>query len=136
MTAVRSVSRLTQDSGKPDKTSARPAKSGDRAKASDGTSFQARLLDGPDDPFFQAAEANGRNVFLSRVFLEAVEKHLLGGSERLALVGVTDSAGNPVALFPFVKRKRFGVPYLEGVDFGLADYFAPACLRDISTFAR
>jgi len=129
MTQVRSVGRLTQDSGKPDKQSARLATSGDRAKISDGTSFQARLLDGPDDPFFLAAEANGRNVFLSRVFLAAVEKHLLSGSEKLALVCVTDDAGNPVALFPFVKRKRFGVPFLEGVDFGLADYFAPACLR-------
>jgi CelD/BcsL family acetyltransferase involved in cellulose biosynthesis len=132
MTAVRSVSRLTQDSGKPDKPSARPEKSRDRANTSHGTSFQARLLDGPDDPFFLAAEANGRNVFLSRVFLAAVEKHLLGGSENLALVGVTDDAGDPVALFPFVKRKKFGVLYLEGVDFGLTDYFAPACLRDLA----
>jgi len=130
MTAVRSVSRLTQDSGKPDRTSARPARSGDRAKVGAGTEFEAWLLDGPGDPFFQAVEATGRNVFLSRAFLEAVEKHLLTGSERLALVGVRDGAGNPVAIFPFVKRKRFGVPYLEGIDFGLADYFAPVCLRE------
>lgn len=132
MTAVRSVSRLTQNSGKSDETSTRLPNSGGRAEATGPTSFQARLIDGPDDPFLQLADANGRNVFLSRIFLQAVEKHLLSGSEQLALVGVTDDAGNPVALFPFVKRDRFGVPYLEGVDFGLTDYFAPACLRDVA----
>lgn len=132
MTAVRSVSRLTQNSGKSDETSTRLPKSGGRAQATGPTSFQARLIDGPDDPFLQLADAAGRNIFLSRIFLQAVEKHLLRGSEQLALVGVTDDAGNPVALFPFVKRDRFGVPYLEGVDFGLTDYFAPACLRDVA----
>lgn len=129
---MRSVSRLPQDSGKPNQTSARPAKSSARTEVTGVANFEARLLDGPDDPFLMVAEATGRNVFLSRVFLAAAERHLLAASERLALVGVTDGAGQPVAVFPFVKRKGFGVPYLEGMDFGLADYFAPALLRDIA----
>jgi len=131
MTAVRSVSRMTNNSDKPNGAAARQQRPGRRAQASARTSFHACLLEGLNDPFVQLADAYGRNLFLSRIFLQAVETHLLADTERLALVGVTDDAGNPVALFPFVKRKRFGVPYLEGVDFGFTDYFAPACLRDV-----
>lgn len=91
--------------------------------------FSARLLAGVDDPFLDAGVA-GDNVFLSRSFITAMERHMLKGDDRLALVGVTDRAGLPVAVFPFVKRRSFGVAVLEALDYGLTDYFAPALLRD------
>ena len=55
---------------------------------------------------------------------------MLAGSDRLALVGVAGATGDPVAVFPFVERRKFGVPILEAVDFDIVDYFAPAYLGD------
>jgi CelD/BcsL family acetyltransferase involved in cellulose biosynthesis len=93
-------------------------------------SFSARLIEGLDDPFLQAAEGTNANVFQSGEFLAAIHRHMLAGSEKLALVGVADGAGNPVAVFPFVKRRKLGVPIIEAVDFGIVDYFAPSWFRD------
>jgi CelD/BcsL family acetyltransferase involved in cellulose biosynthesis len=89
--------------------------------------FTARLLEGPQDPLFAAA-GSGRNVFISRAFLAGIERHILGPGERLMPIGVFDGAGQPVALFPFVRRRHLGLPIIEAVDFGIVDYFAPACL--------
>ncbi len=89
--------------------------------------FTARLLEGPQDPLFAAAGSE-KNVFISRTFLAGIEKHILGPGERLMPVGVFDGAGQPVAIFPFVRRKHLGLSIIEAVDFGITDYFAPACL--------
>jgi CelD/BcsL family acetyltransferase involved in cellulose biosynthesis len=91
--------------------------------------FSARLLDGLSGLLaFGAGEAS-RNAFQSEHFLSAIERHMLSDSERLALVGVVDETGNPVAVFAFLRRRKFGVPILEAVDFGITDYFAPAYFR-------
>ena len=95
-----------------------------------GGTFTARVLDGTDDPFLSAVKADN-NVFQSRAFVAGIEQHMLAPSDRLALVGVTDQTGVPVAIFPFVKRRRFGVPMLEALDYGLTDYFAPVLLDDV-----
>lgn len=97
--------------------------------------FSARLL-GTHDPLFARLLAAGRNVFQSDALLAAIERHVVSGPDRLALVGVTDSAGNPLAMFPFVRRKRFGIPVIEAADFGIIDFFAPAYFRDAPLSAR
>jgi CelD/BcsL family acetyltransferase involved in cellulose biosynthesis len=88
------------------------------------------MLSGMSDPFLEVAESTGANIFQSRAFLEQFERHMLKGSQQLVLVGVTDAAGKPVAVFPFVRLKKFGVTRLEAVDFDVTDYFAPAYFRD------
>jgi CelD/BcsL family acetyltransferase involved in cellulose biosynthesis len=88
--------------------------------------FAAHLLTGVTDPFFARVEVTNRNVFLGSRFLDAVEQHLLNAPDRLALVSVVDRTGKPVALFPFIRRRKFGVVVLEGLDLGITDYFAPA----------
>ncbi|MEP9385984.1 GNAT family N-acetyltransferase [Mesorhizobium sp. KR9-304] len=97
--------------------------------------FSARVLSGMSDPFLEVAEAAGANVFQSRPFLEQFERHMLAGSRKLVLVGVTDAAGKPIAVFPFVRLKKFGVTRLEAVDFDVTDYFAPAYFRDAALSA-
>lgn len=92
-------------------------------------SFSARVLDGLNDGFLERIASSSSNVFQSDALLRAIENHVLAGSQRLVLVGVTDSAGNAVALFPFVRRRKFGIAILEAVDFGLVDYFAPTYFR-------
>ncbi|MBX3584140.1 MAG: GNAT family N-acetyltransferase [Rhizobiaceae bacterium] len=92
-------------------------------------SFSARVLKGVRDPFFRQAERSNSNVFLSARFVAAVEHHLLENNGALALVGVADETDAPVALFPFVKRRKFGMQVVEGLDFDITDYFAPALLR-------
>lgn len=92
--------------------------------------FVARLLDGPQDAVFNAAAEGGRNIFLSKAFLSGIEKHIAAPGEPLKLVGVFDGIGKPLAVFPFVRRKRFGVSIIEAVDFGVTDYFAPAYLGE------
>lgn len=92
--------------------------------------FSARVLSDTRDPFLDVAGAAGANAFQSRAFLEQFERQMLAGSGKLVLVGVTDATGDPVAIFPFVRLKKFGIPMLEAVDFGIADYFAPAYFRD------
>src|SRR5699024_10621006 len=87
----------------------------------------AHLLDSLDDPFVARFSSSCPNVFISLPFLKAVETRLLNSGERFVMVGVTDAAGQPFALFPFVRRKRLGAVVIEGLDFGIADYFAP-CL--------
>jgi CelD/BcsL family acetyltransferase involved in cellulose biosynthesis len=98
--------------------------------------FSARMLSGVSDPFLDVAEATGANVFQSRAFLEQFERHMLKGAQELVLVGVTDAAGKPVAVFPFVRLKKFGVTRLEAVDFDVTDYFAPAYFRDTALSAE
>jgi CelD/BcsL family acetyltransferase involved in cellulose biosynthesis len=131
MMTVPGVGRITNDGGSPAKTgkgasSARPAAPGNTAR---GAAYSARLLDGFHDPLFEKAAIEGNNVFHGAPFLEALARHILSGSDRLILVGVTDSAGNPLAMFPFVKRRKFGVAALEAVDFGVVDFFAPILFR-------
>lgn len=92
--------------------------------------FSARILDGQNDPLLTEACRSAWNVFQSEAFLTAIERHIATGSQRLVLVGVTDRAGDPVAVFPFVKRKRYGIPVLEALDFGITDLFAPTYMRD------
>ena len=92
--------------------------------------FSARLLDGLDDPRLAAASDETRNVFQSKAFLAAIGRHIVDEGSRLVLVEATDSAGQLVAVFPFVKRRRLGIPVIEGLDFGVTDFFAPTCLRD------
>jgi CelD/BcsL family acetyltransferase involved in cellulose biosynthesis len=96
---------------------------------SGGETWSARLLAGIQDPFLDAVTSDD-NIFQCKSFMAAVERHMLAPSERLVLVGVTDQGGEPAAVFPFVRRRHLGVPVLEGLDFGIADYFAPAWLRD------
>jgi CelD/BcsL family acetyltransferase involved in cellulose biosynthesis len=68
---------------------------------------------------------------MSRPFLKAVEANLLHGDERLVLVGATSPHGLPAAVFPFVRRRRLGATVIEGLDFGIADYFAPCLAPDV-----
>jgi len=98
-------------------------------QSADVEQFAALVLTGTSDPFFTRAETTNRNVFLGSRFVEAIEQLVLEGTDRLALVGVVDQAGKPVALFPFVRRRKFGVGILEGLDLGITDYFAPAYFR-------
>lgn len=98
-------------------------------------SFSARILSGIDDPFLEVVEAAGANVFQSRPFLEQFERCMLTDSQRLVLVGVTDAAGEPVAVLPFVRLRKFGISRLEGMDFDVTDYFAPAFFRDTALSA-
>ncbi len=99
-------------------------------------SFSARVLDGLDDGFLAKTFSNASNVFQSDALLREIKEHVLTGSQRFVLVGVTDSAGNAVALFPFVWRRKFGIAILEAVDFGLVDYFAPSYFRDAPLTAQ
>lgn len=94
-----------------------------------GEEFSARILDGQNDSLLTEAYRSAWNVFQSEAFLAAIERHMVTGSDRLVLVGVTDRAGDPVAVFPFVKRKRYGITVLEALDFGITDMFAPTYLR-------
>ena len=84
----------------------------------------------------RGSPTDASNVFQSDALLRGIETHILTGSQQLVLVGVTDAAGNPVALFPFVRRRKFGIAILEAVDFGLVDYFAPAYFRDAPLTAQ
>lgn len=92
--------------------------------------FSARLIEDFDDPLLAALDRASANVFQNKEFLAQIRRHMLAGGEQLALVGVADGDGNPVAVFPFVKRRKFGVAVLEAVDFGIVDYFAPSCFGD------
>jgi len=96
----------------------------------ESSKLRAVLLDGLGDPFFARYQTHCPNVFASRPFLETVERNLLQPGERLVLVGVVDTLGLPVAFFPFVRRRRLGVWVIEGLDFGLADYFVPCLTSD------
>lgn len=93
-------------------------------------SFSARLLEGLDDPMLRATEGTSENVFQNSEFLAGIRRHMLSGSEQLLLVGVADATGDPVAVFPFVKRRKLGISFIEAVDFGIVDYFAPSYFRD------
>lgn len=93
--------------------------------------FRTVLLDGPDDPFFARFSTDCANVFMSRGFLKSVADNLLRPEDALVLVGVTDASDAPVALFPFVRRRRLGATVVEGLDFGVADYFAPCLGRGL-----
>jgi CelD/BcsL family acetyltransferase involved in cellulose biosynthesis len=90
--------------------------------------FTARRLD-MDDPFL-AEFAAPANVFQSRRHIETAIR-TMGTAEGVepVLVGVRDDAGKAVALFPFVLRRQRGVRVIEGLDFDLTDYFAPALTR-------
>lgn len=91
--------------------------------------FSARILDGQNDPLLTEANRSTWNVFQSEAFLAAVQRHIVTGADRLVLVGVTDRVGDPVAVFPFVKRKRYGIAVLEALDYGITDMFAPTFFR-------
>lgn len=105
-------------------------------RIADGNGLRAVLLDGLDDPFLARFQTNCPNVFISRAFLESVQANLLQGQDRLVLVGIVDTFGLPVAFFPFALRKRLGASVIEGIDFGLADYFAPCLTSDREIDAR
>ena len=98
--------------------------------------FSARVLSGTGDPFLDVAGTAGANVFQSGAFLKQFERHMLAGSRKLVLVGVIDAFGDPVAIFPFVRLTKFGIPTLEAVDFGIVDYFAPSYFRDVPLSAK
>src|SRR5690606_24852787 len=89
-------------------------------------------LDGIDDPFMARFSTPCPNVFLSRRFLSAVEAQILHPDERLVLIGVTDDLAMPFALFAFVQRHRLGAKVIEGLDFGVTDYFAPCMASGVA----
>lgn len=91
--------------------------------------FSARLLSGLDDPFLRDLPEASLNVFQSGGFVSTFDRHLGDDTARLTLIGVTDSLGNPVAVLPFLRKKKLGIPILEGMDLGLVDYFAPTFFR-------
>jgi CelD/BcsL family acetyltransferase involved in cellulose biosynthesis len=90
--------------------------------------FEARVLSGIDDPFFMLAESLRRSAFQTRQFVDAIARHVVDRASTLIIVGVTDAQSAPVALVTFVSRRRFGLPVIEALDFGLSDYFAPILL--------
>ncbi len=98
--------------------------------------FSARVLEGLDDAFFTRTASSTDNIFQSRLLLREIQNHVLTGSQRLVMVSVTDSRGNPIALFPFVRRRKLGLAILEAVDFDLVDYFAPTYFRDTPLSAQ
>jgi CelD/BcsL family acetyltransferase involved in cellulose biosynthesis len=104
------------------------ALAGDMIPARD--EFSARIIDGQNGPMLTQAYRSTWNVFQSEAFLAAVQRHIVAGSDKLVLVGVIDRAGDPVAVFPFVKRKRYGIAVLEALDFGITDMFAPTFFRN------
>ncbi len=126
MSAVSGVNRMADDNHRKIETDGRAVDRTASRQTSDDGRFVARLLTGTSDPFFTLAEATNRNIFLGSRFLDAVQHHLLSAPDSLALVGVVDRAGEPIALFPFIRRRKFGVVVLEGLDLGITDYFAPA----------
>jgi len=92
--------------------------------------FTARVVEAVDDPIVARADEAGWSVFQSADFIAAIRGHILRGSDKLTLVAASDSAGKPVAVFPFVKRKRFGIPVIEALDYGITDFFAPTYFRE------
>jgi CelD/BcsL family acetyltransferase involved in cellulose biosynthesis len=92
--------------------------------------FSARLFERTDDPLFARFRDSKQNVFQSERFLAEIERHVIGPSCRLVLVGATDGFDNPVAAFVFVRRRKLGLWIIEGLDFGITDYFAPTLFRD------
>src|SRR3569623_78959 len=84
-----------------------------------------------DDPFVSKVAAGSVSVFSALDFLTALSSTLAReqGAE-LILIGVTDSDGEPVALFPFTSRIIDRLRHIEGLGLGVADYYAPVLLRD------
>lgn len=98
----------------------------DGALAETSRRFTARQLSGPGDPFLVLV-GTPASVFQSRRHIETVLA-TIGAAEDAepVFIGVTDNAGRPVALFPFVLRRTRGLRLIEGLDFDVSDYFAPA----------
>lgn len=82
---------------------------------------RARRLSGLDDAFLSRLGA-APTAFETRRFL--TELSASTGAE-LVLVGVEDASGAPLAMFPFTLRRAGGLRRLEGLGFGLADYYLP-----------
>jgi CelD/BcsL family acetyltransferase involved in cellulose biosynthesis len=87
--------------------------------------YAARLLSGLDDPFFALAQTQNLTAFQSGRFIDGVVRYVAGANSMLLLVGVVDARADPVALFIFVSRRRYGLQVIEALDFGLSDYFVP-----------
>lgn len=100
------------------------------ATASTSRPLRAIRLLGSDHPFIDAFANTG--VFQSKPFLAAISKSLCTDEHRdLVLIGVTNAAHVPIALFPFVRRRVFGARVIEGLDLAVTDYFAPPINADI-----
>lgn len=88
--------------------------------------LRAFRLAGPDDAF--AADLARRAVtgFADPAFVAALIETIgaTAGAEAV-LIGVADAAGRPLALFPFTLRRQGGLRLIEGLGFGVTDYYAP-----------
>lgn len=89
--------------------------------------FHAQRLSGLDDPFVRSFAGAAGTVFSTRAFLAALFGSIgvAAGAEPV-LIGVADSDGRPVALFPFSLRRAGGLRRLEGMGLGVSDYYTPA----------
>lgn len=79
-----------------------------------------------DDAFVAAIARSAATAFATPAFLAALFDTV--GTVNKAepvLIGVSDAAGRPVALFPFTLRRTGGLRRIEGLGFGVADYYTP-----------
>lgn len=89
--------------------------------------FHAQRLSGLDDPFVRSFAGAASTAFTTRAFLAALFGTIGAASAaEPVLVGVTGCDGNPVALFPFSRRRDGGLTLLEGMGLGVSDYYTPA----------
>ena len=89
--------------------------------------FHAQRLSGLDDPFVRSFAGAAGTAFSTRAFLAALFGSIgvAAGAEPV-LIGVADSDGRPVALFPFSLTRAGGLRRLEGMGLGVSDYYTPA----------
>jgi CelD/BcsL family acetyltransferase involved in cellulose biosynthesis len=90
-----------------------------------GRRFIAHCLSGTGDVFLDSIPATA-STFQTRRHIETVLE-TIGAAEAVdpVLIGVSDAAGKPLALFPFVLRRRSGLRVIEGLDLEVTDYFGP-----------
>lgn len=90
------------------------------------TGFRARRLSGMDDPFLNELDSWAQTAFQTKSFLAtlaATTAPALGAE--LAIIGVEDADGAPVAVFPFTLSREGGLLVAEAVGLGCSDYFVP-----------
>jgi len=79
-----------------------------------------------DDEFVSDIARSSASVFATPEFLSALFDTVCRASAaEPLLIGVSDAEGQPVALFSFTLRRFGGLRRIEGLGFGVADYYTP-----------
>jgi CelD/BcsL family acetyltransferase involved in cellulose biosynthesis len=109
----------------------------DNTGAATQGAYRASRLAGLDDAFVRRLAPAAVTAFTTPGFLAALSATIVAedGAE-LVMIGVTDEDDRPVALFPFSLRKQRGLRLIEGMGFGVSDYYAPILARGLELDAE